>query len=209
MALVTELVEPTAFDRASEMTGGGVLDLEQRLGGSAVLRYGFSVIGVAAALGVSLLFDAYGFRDVGLPLFTLAIALVTWYAGSGPSALAVVLSATAFNYFFTEPIHTLYVWAERDPLFCHFHSVGRDHRRLRRGPAARGARPSSGARPSPGRQQGIGIICLFRFPRSAGAVAPHGGISRARCNDRHRLRSTRRANGSYERSQTRRKGWVT
>ena len=95
-------------------------NLEQWFTGSALLRYGFSVVAVALALGVSLLFDAYGFRDVGLPLFTLAIALVTWYAGRGPSVVAVVLSATAFNYFFTEPVHTLYVSASEIPYFLIF-----------------------------------------------------------------------------------------
>jgi light-regulated signal transduction histidine kinase (bacteriophytochrome) len=95
-------------------------DPEQWLAGSAFLRYGFSVVGIAIALALSLLFDSYGFRDVGVPLFTLAIAFVTWYAGSGPSALAVALAATAFNYFFTEPIHTLYVSAGEIPYFVIF-----------------------------------------------------------------------------------------
>jgi light-regulated signal transduction histidine kinase (bacteriophytochrome) len=95
-------------------------NLEQRLSGSAILRYALSVAAVAIALGLSLISNAFGFRDVGLPLFTLAIAIVTWYVGSGPSALAVVLSATGFNYFFVEPIHTLYVSANEIPYFLIF-----------------------------------------------------------------------------------------
>jgi light-regulated signal transduction histidine kinase (bacteriophytochrome) len=90
------------------------------LEGSPILRYGFSVAAVAIALGVSLISNAYGFRDVELPAFTLAIAFVTWYAGGGPSALAVVLSATSFNYFFTEPRYTLYVYASDIPSYLIF-----------------------------------------------------------------------------------------
>ena len=83
--------------------------LEQRLSGSVILRYGFCVASVATALGLSLASNHFGFRDIELPLFTLAIAIITWYAGGGPSALAVVLSATGFNYFFIDPVYTLYV----------------------------------------------------------------------------------------------------
>jgi light-regulated signal transduction histidine kinase (bacteriophytochrome) len=95
-------------------------NLEQRLSGSAPLRYGFSVAAVAASLGLSLIVNAYGFRDVAMPLFTLAIAVVTWYAGGGPSALAVVLSATGFNYFFIDPVYTLYVSVSEIPYFLIF-----------------------------------------------------------------------------------------
>jgi light-regulated signal transduction histidine kinase (bacteriophytochrome) len=50
----------------------------------------------------------------------LAIAVVTWYAGGGPSALAVVVSATGFNYFFVEPLYTLYVSVNEIPNFLIF-----------------------------------------------------------------------------------------
>jgi signal transduction histidine kinase len=95
-------------------------DLEQRLDGSPILRYGFSVAAVAIALGVSLISNAYGLRVVELPAFTLAIAFVSWYAGGRPSALAVVLSATSFNYFFTEPLYSLYISASEIPYFIIF-----------------------------------------------------------------------------------------
>jgi light-regulated signal transduction histidine kinase (bacteriophytochrome) len=95
-------------------------NLEQRLSTSVLLRYGFSIAAVAIALGLSLFVNAYGFRDVGLPLFALAIAIVTWYAGGGPSALAVVLSATSFNYFFIDPVYTFYVSANEIPYFLIF-----------------------------------------------------------------------------------------
>jgi K+-sensing histidine kinase KdpD len=62
---------------------------------SAILRYGLSVVSVA--LGLTLQY--YQFRDVELPVFDMSIALTTWYAGVGPSVLAIVLSTACFNYF--------------------------------------------------------------------------------------------------------------
>ena len=73
---------------------------------SPVLRYGFSVVSVALALGLSLALRHYAFRDLQLPVFTLAIGLTTWYAGTGPSVLAVLASSLVFDYFFTEPLYS-------------------------------------------------------------------------------------------------------
>jgi signal transduction histidine kinase len=85
---------------------------------SPILRYGFSVVCVAVALGLALTLQQ--FRGVELPLFCLSIGLATWYAGIGPSALAVVLSTVCFNYFFTEPFYTLYVDPKDLPYFFVF-----------------------------------------------------------------------------------------
>jgi K+-sensing histidine kinase KdpD len=74
---------------------------------SPILRYGFSVVSVAIALGVAFALQHYQLRDVELPFFTLAVALTTWYAGAGPSVLAVLLSSVSFDYFFTEPLYSL------------------------------------------------------------------------------------------------------
>jgi light-regulated signal transduction histidine kinase (bacteriophytochrome) len=95
-------------------------DLEQRLAGSAILRYGLSVVVVAVALGLSVVANLYGYRDVGLPLLALAIAIVTWYAGNGPAAMAVVISSATFNFFFVEPLYTLYVYANEIPYYIVF-----------------------------------------------------------------------------------------
>jgi K+-sensing histidine kinase KdpD len=88
--------------------------------GRSLIRYGFSIVCVAVALGAALAFQYYGFRDVALPLFDLAIVVITWYAGVGPSVLAVALSAACFNYFFTEPFYTFEVSASDLPYFCIF-----------------------------------------------------------------------------------------
>jgi PAS domain S-box-containing protein len=75
---------------------------------------------VAIALALALTIQFYGFRDVGLPLFVIAIALVTWHAGGGPSVVAVVLSTLCFDYFFTEPFYSFYVSSKDLPYFITF-----------------------------------------------------------------------------------------
>ena len=85
-----------------------------------MLGYGFSVVVVAVALGLALIFSTNGFKDTELPVFTLAIAFVTWYAARGPSALAVALSALAYNFFFTGPLYSLYVSVSEIPSYIIF-----------------------------------------------------------------------------------------
>jgi signal transduction histidine kinase len=87
---------------------------------SPILRYGFSVVSVAIALGVAFAFRHYQFRDVELPVLTVAIAFTTWYAGAGPSVLAVLLSSACFDYFFTEPLYSLDISTRDLPYFFIF-----------------------------------------------------------------------------------------
>lgn len=87
---------------------------------SPLFRYGSSVVCVAIALGLALACRYYGFRDVGLPLFSLAIVFTAWHAGVGPSVMAVVLSAACFNFFFTEPLRTFEISVEDLPFFLTF-----------------------------------------------------------------------------------------
>jgi signal transduction histidine kinase len=87
---------------------------------SPILRYGFSVVSVAIALGAALALQHYHFGDVKLPVFTVAIALTTWYAGVGPSVLAVLMSSACFAYFFTEPLYSFYVSSSALPDYAVF-----------------------------------------------------------------------------------------
>jgi signal transduction histidine kinase len=87
---------------------------------SPVLRYGLSAVCVAIALGLALTFQDYQFRDVALPVLSLAVAITTWYAGVGPSVLAILLSTMCFNYFFIEPIHSFAVSTKDLPYFLTF-----------------------------------------------------------------------------------------
>jgi K+-sensing histidine kinase KdpD len=77
--------------------------------GGPVIRYGFSAVCVAVALGVALALQYFGFRGVELPAFDLAIVVITWYAGVGPAVLAVVLSSACVDYFFVEPLYSFQV----------------------------------------------------------------------------------------------------
>jgi signal transduction histidine kinase len=87
---------------------------------SPILRYGFSVVSVAIALGLAFACQHYQFRDVELPVLTVAIAFTTWYAGVGPSVLAVLLSSACFDYFFTEPLYSLNISTGDLPYFFIF-----------------------------------------------------------------------------------------
>jgi signal transduction histidine kinase len=95
-------------------------DLESQRIRSPILRYGLSLVSVAIGLGVALILQYYQFRDVELPVLSLSIALTTWYAGIGPSVLAIVLAMACFNYFFTEPFYTFEVSSRDLPYFFVF-----------------------------------------------------------------------------------------
>jgi signal transduction histidine kinase len=82
---------------------------------SPILRYAFSVASVVVAVALALTLQYYQFREVELPLLTLAIALTTWYAGNGPSVVAVLLSMAAFSFFFVEPIYSFYIYSTELP----------------------------------------------------------------------------------------------
>ena len=95
-------------------------NLQLRFARSPVLRYGLAVTSSAVALGLGLLAERYGFLDVEEPLFLFAIALTVWYTGIRPVILAIVLSSTAFNFFFTEPRHSFEVTASELPHYAFF-----------------------------------------------------------------------------------------
>jgi PAS domain S-box-containing protein len=87
---------------------------------AALQRYGLAVVSVGAALGIALMLGQYRFRGVEFPLFLFAIALSVWYAGIGPGIVAVLLSSVAFDFFFTEPLYTLYVRTSEVPYYILF-----------------------------------------------------------------------------------------
>ncbi len=88
--------------------------------GRLLIRYGFSVVCVAVALGAALACRRYDFPPMESPLFDLAIVVTAWYAGIGPSVLAVLLSTACFDYFFAEPIYSFEVSREELPHFFVF-----------------------------------------------------------------------------------------
>ena len=65
-----------------------------------IFGYALSVLLVALSTGVTLLLQDYTFRT---PLFLPAILLSTWFGGTGPGLLAVLLSTLSINFFILEP----------------------------------------------------------------------------------------------------------
>ena len=86
---------------------------------SAFQRYGLAVFSVSVALVISLVMQRYNFR-AEFTAFLLAVAVTAWYAGLGPGLVALVLCSALFDYFFTEPVHTLYITASEVPRFFVF-----------------------------------------------------------------------------------------
>jgi K+-sensing histidine kinase KdpD len=83
-------------------------------------RYGLALLSVGIALELALFLTSHNFQGVDFPLFLMAMALVAWYQGTGPAILALVLSTVAFNYYFTEPLHTLIVTRSEVPYYVMF-----------------------------------------------------------------------------------------
>jgi len=87
---------------------------------SPVQRYGLALLSVAIALGIGLFLLQHDVQGVEFPIFLIAIALTAWYAGVGPSIVALVLAALAFNYYFTEPYYSFYMTRVDIPYYSVF-----------------------------------------------------------------------------------------
>src|SRR5689334_14592899 len=87
---------------------------------SAIQRYGLALLSVAVALGGALSTQHFPIRSVEIPFFLFALTVSAWYGGSGPAVLALLLSTIAFDYFFTEPLHTLFISLSDLPYFIVF-----------------------------------------------------------------------------------------
>src|SRR5262245_399988 len=77
-----------------------------------ILGYVLSILAVGIALALALPAQYYGFRDLGLPVLTMAVGVVAWYAGTGPLLLAVVLATVGYDYFFTSPFYSFNISSE-------------------------------------------------------------------------------------------------
>jgi len=87
---------------------------------SAIQAYGLAVLCISGSFAAALFLDRHNFSTVAQPMFLLAIAIVAWYAGSGPTALTFVLLSLANDYFFVPPIHSLYITRDDVPHFVIF-----------------------------------------------------------------------------------------
>ena len=186
---------------------------------------------------MSFAFQYYHCRDAALPILTVAIALTTWYAGTGPCVVAVLLSSACFDYFFTEPLYSfeisdgrptlLFIFVAWAVIVASFSAVRRriedslrqahddlrveveqrkrredEIRKLNRGTRQTGCGTRIG-------QQGVGIFCLFRLARPAGAASPRGWLLGAAAKTGIVFARREEFSGSYERFSTRQKEWAT
>ena len=71
--------------------------LAQRIS-RAVWQYGFAVLSVAVALGITSLLERR--TTLRTPLFYIAVIISAWFGGLGPGLLAVALSTLAVGYYF-------------------------------------------------------------------------------------------------------------
>ena len=69
-----------------------------------VMRYGFAVAAVGAALGLRLLLQPVLNQEAPLLPFVISVILASSFGGLGPGLLATLLSAALANYFFLLPL---------------------------------------------------------------------------------------------------------
>src|SRR5215467_9907645 len=84
-----------------------------------VIRYGFALLFVGAALGFSLIFHS-AVPDSFLIFFLSAVMLAGWFGRTGAGVLAVILSTVAVGYYFIAPYRTFVVELEELPYFLTF-----------------------------------------------------------------------------------------
>ena len=80
--------------------GAGVLKLDslaQRIS-SAVWQYGFAILGVAVALGITNSLERH--TTLRTPIFYIAVIITAWFGGMGPGLLVVALSTLVVGYYF-------------------------------------------------------------------------------------------------------------
>jgi PAS domain S-box-containing protein len=87
---------------------------------SAIQSYGLAFLSVSAALAGALLLQRYNFTGVEFTVFLIAIVITVWYGRLQAAIFALVLACLVFNYFFTEPLHTLYVTRSELPYYFIF-----------------------------------------------------------------------------------------
>jgi PAS domain S-box-containing protein len=82
---------------------------------SGIWGYGLSVVSIAMVVGAALTLQHNDFRAPPTAVFSLAIAIASWYGGIGPAVVAVLLSITCFVYFFTAPFYSFEISARELP----------------------------------------------------------------------------------------------
>ena len=94
--------------------------LKRLLGGVDVRSYALVLVSVGIASAVSLLLQHFDFRAPAAPLLLLAVAVTSWYGGPGPAVLSVILSVIVFDWYFTQPVRSVYMSPSQIPYFVIF-----------------------------------------------------------------------------------------
>jgi two-component system, LuxR family, sensor kinase FixL len=84
----------------------------------AVWQYGFAVLSVVVALGITNSLERY--TTLRTPLFYIAIIISAWFGRMGPGLLAVVLSTLAVDYYFAPRGQTSVLSIENWPFILLF-----------------------------------------------------------------------------------------
>jgi C4-dicarboxylate-specific signal transduction histidine kinase len=86
---------------------------------SSLLRYGLTIILVAAALGLTEALQGV-VSTAGFIFFYVAVVASAWFCGPWCGALSVILSTLTVAYFFMPPIYSFVVDRRSVPLFIEF-----------------------------------------------------------------------------------------
>ena len=81
------------------------------------LKYGLAILTVAAALLITQSLKPTVFPT---PLFFGAIVISTWFGGTGPGLLAVVLATSLLDYYFISPVYGLTLRTSDIPYLAQF-----------------------------------------------------------------------------------------
>jgi signal transduction histidine kinase len=76
---------------------------------AAVVRYGVTLLSVAAAFLIRYFTDPWLGSRAAQDFFLVATAVSAWYGGAGPSVLSIVLGTLLSQWFFVEPRHSLII----------------------------------------------------------------------------------------------------
>jgi PAS domain S-box-containing protein len=87
---------------------------------SPLWRYGFAVLAVGVAVALTVGSQHLGLAEPPVAAFLAAILLTGWYAGAGPVALATLLSAFVFDFFFVPPLHRITFYRAPNPRLVWF-----------------------------------------------------------------------------------------
>jgi C4-dicarboxylate-specific signal transduction histidine kinase len=115
--------------RIGERTSAQSVSLVDRRSTSArtarwLAQYALAIAAVIIATGLTHLVDQWSIETPRTLFYATAIALTTWFAGAGPGALSIVLSAFLVDYFFIPPIHEVSFGNKSQLWFLIFIGIG-------------------------------------------------------------------------------------